>query len=44
MLSTYSHKVIWFFGVMCILTTAFVWLLVPEIKGRSLEEFEHLSH
>ena len=43
MLSTYSHKVFWLFGALCVLTTAFVWLLVPETKGRSLEELESFS-
>lgn len=43
MLSTYSHKVFWLFGGLCVLTTAFVWLLVPETKGRSLEELESFS-
>lgn len=43
MLSTYSHKVFWFFGGLCVVTTAFVWLFVPETKGRSLEELESLA-
>jgi SP family arabinose:H+ symporter-like MFS transporter len=43
MLSTYSYKVFWLFGGLCVLTTAFVWLLVPETKGRSLEELESFS-
>lgn len=44
MLGTYSHKVFWLFGGLCLLTTVFVWLLVPETKGRSLEELESVSY
>jgi len=44
MLSTFAYRVFWFFGAVCVLTTAFVWLLVPETKGRSLEELESVSH
>jgi SP family xylose:H+ symportor-like MFS transporter len=44
MLSTFEYRVFWFFGALCVLTIGFVWLLVPETKGRSLEELEDLSH
>ncbi len=44
MLSTFEYRVFWFFGALCVLTIGFVWLLVPETKGRSLEELEYLSH
>ncbi len=32
----------WIYGVMSILAAAFVWKMVPETKGRSLEEMEKL--
>jgi SP family xylose:H+ symportor-like MFS transporter len=32
----------WFYGLMSILSFFFVWKLVPETKGKTLEEVEHL--
>jgi len=32
----------WIYGVMSILAAVFVWKLVPETKGRSLEQMEAL--
>jgi len=32
----------WIYGGMSILTALFVWKLVPETKGRSLEQMEKL--
>jgi MFS family permease len=43
MLSTFEYRVFWLFGALCVLTIAFVWFLVPETKGRSLEELESFS-
>jgi SP family xylose:H+ symportor-like MFS transporter len=34
----------WIYGVMSILAALFVWRFVPETKGRSLEEMQHLWH
>jgi SP family arabinose:H+ symporter-like MFS transporter len=30
----------WFYGVISLLTFVFVWLVIPETKGRTLEEIE----
>jgi MFS transporter, SP family, xylose:H+ symportor len=32
----------WVYGVMSILAALFMWAMVPETKGRSLEEMEHI--
>jgi SP family xylose:H+ symportor-like MFS transporter len=32
----------WIYGVMSICAALFVWKLVPETKGKTLEEMEHL--
>jgi SP family xylose:H+ symportor-like MFS transporter len=32
----------WFYGVMSILSFFFVWKMIPETKGKTLEEMEHL--
>ena len=32
----------WIYGVMGILAAVFVWKLVPETKGKTLEEMEDL--
>jgi sugar porter (SP) family MFS transporter len=32
----------WLYGAMCIVTVFFVWRFVPETKGKSLEDIEHL--
>ncbi len=34
----------WIYGVMSILAAVFVWKLVPETKGRTLEQMEALWH
>jgi SP family xylose:H+ symportor-like MFS transporter len=32
----------WIYGIMAVLSALFVWKLVPETKGKSLEDIEHL--
>ena len=32
----------WIYGVMAILSALFIWKFVPETKGKTLEEMEHL--
>lgn len=32
----------WFYGTMSILSFVFVWKMVPETKGKTLEEMEHI--
>lgn len=32
----------WFYGLMSIISFFFVWKMVPETKGKTLEEMEHL--
>jgi len=32
----------WLYGAMCVVTVLFVWRLVPETKGKSLEDIERL--
>jgi len=32
----------WFYGAMSILSFFFVWKMIPETKGKTLEEMEHL--
>ena len=32
----------WIYGVMGILAALFVWKMVPETKGKSLEEIERI--
>jgi SP family xylose:H+ symportor-like MFS transporter len=32
----------WIYGVMGVLSAVFMWKLVPETKGKTLEEIEHL--
>jgi SP family xylose:H+ symportor-like MFS transporter len=34
----------WIYGVMSILAALFVWKVVPETKGRTLEQMESLWH
>lgn len=34
------HGAFWLFGGMCVLALVFVWLCVPETRGRSLEDIE----
>jgi hypothetical protein len=34
------HGAFWLFGSNCIVATSFVFLLVPETKGRTLEQIE----
>lgn len=35
-----SHGAFWLFGVICLISLAFVIIFVPETRGRSLEEIE----
>lgn len=44
LLSTFEYKVFWLFGAICLLATGFIWLLVSETKGRSLEDLEKFIH
>jgi SP family xylose:H+ symportor-like MFS transporter len=32
----------WFYGIMSIISFFFVWKMVPETKGKTLEEMEYL--
>lgn len=32
----------WIYGIMALLSAIFVWKMVPETKGKTLEEIEHL--
>ena len=41
LVDTFNHGfAFWLYGLMCILLVIFVWLVVPETKGKSLEEIE----
>ena len=31
----------WIYGIMGILSAIFMWKMVPETKGKTLEEIEH---
>lgn len=44
LLHAYDYKVFWLFGAICLFTSGFIWLLVPETKGRSLEDLEKFIH
>lgn len=44
LLSTFEYRVFWLFGAICLLAAGFIWLLVPETKGRSLEDLEKFIH
>jgi SP family arabinose:H+ symporter-like MFS transporter len=44
LLRTYEYKVFWLFGAICLFSVGFIWLLVPETKGRSLEDLEKFIH
>jgi len=39
-----GSQIAYVYGSMCALQLVFVYLLVPECKGRSLEEVEHMYH
>jgi SP family xylose:H+ symportor-like MFS transporter len=42
-LYNYSHAVAYaLYGVICIVAAIFVWRLVPETKGKTLEEMSRL--
>jgi len=32
----------WIYGIMSVLAVLFMWKFVPETKGKTLEEMEHL--
>lgn len=32
----------WVFAPICAITLVFVWFMVPECKGKSLEQIDHL--
>ncbi len=41
LVETFNHGFpFWIYGLFCIVLVAFVWQVVPETKGRSLEEIE----
>lgn len=42
MMVSYSHLTYAFFGIMSFLSFVFVWKMVPETKGKTLEEMEKL--
>jgi MFS family permease len=44
LLHAFEYKVFWLFGAICLLAAGFIWLLVPETKGRSLEDLEKFIH
>lgn len=44
LLHAFEHKVFWLFGVICLFAAGFIWLLVPETKGKSLEDLERFIH
>lgn len=41
MLDTMRENVFWFYAAMCAITFVFVWKIIPETKGKSLEQIEH---
>lgn len=41
MLKTMRENVFWFYGGMCVVTFVFVWKVIPETQGKSLEQIEH---
>lgn len=41
MLKTMRENVFWFYAGMCVLTFLFVWRVIPETKGKTLEQIEH---
>ena len=42
MMELSSGGTYWFYGAMSILSFFFVWKMIPETKGKTLEEMEHL--
>lgn len=40
LLRTFEYRVFWVFGAICLVTLVFIWALIPETKGRTLEELE----
>jgi SP family xylose:H+ symportor-like MFS transporter len=42
MMELSSGGTYWFYGIMSVLSFIFVWKMVPETKGKTLEEMEHL--
>ncbi len=41
MLKTMRENVFWFYAGMCVVTFVFVWKVIPETRGKSLEQIEH---
>lgn len=37
-----DHGVFMIFGVLCVISVMYIWLFVPETKGKTLEQIEHL--
>ena len=45
LVATFHHAFpFWLYGAFCIITVLFVWRVVPETKGKSLEEIEGMWH
>ena len=45
LLNTFHHGfAYWIYGVMSVLAALFMWKLVPETKGRTLEQMQALWH
>ncbi len=41
MLKTMRENVFWLYAAVCVLTFFFIWRIIPETKGKSLEQIEH---
>lgn len=38
LLRTFEYRVFWLFGILCVASIIFIGMLIPETKGRTLEE------
>lgn len=41
MLNTMRENVFWLYAAICVFTFLFIWRIIPETKGKSLEQIEH---
>jgi len=41
MLKTMRENVFWLYAAICVFTFLFIWRIIPETKGKSLEQIEH---